>query len=370
MKPNRDHLAAAVLSPNGPTVTHLDEPPLRLFVGTLRGVGILERDSASAPWRTRGAYLNASHVSALAPVPGGVFAGAHSGGLFFSVDVRVWDRMDQGVTADHIFCVHTQNRRGGVRLFAGAQPAALFYSDDIGRSWIELPAIKSVPGTGKWTFPSPPHQAHTKSLAFVAGHDDLIYACIEQGAFLKSVDSGASWREIDSYYDADDRWYRDIHRLVVVPSNPDHMLMTTGMGLYRTTSAGASWAKLTGFDFRIGYPDHIIISPDNERTIFLSGSSEDPSTWRKTHHANSMAMISHDGGDTWTEAGYGLPASGRANIEAMNMAVWPGGFALFAGNTDGEVYCSEDGAKSWRQIGSGFAPVSKVGHYRNLQPVA
>jgi hypothetical protein len=43
------------------------------------------------------------------------------------------------------------------------------------------------------------------------------------------------------------------------------------------------------------------------------------------------------------------------------------GFALFAANTDGEVYCSEDGAESWTRIAVGLAPISKVGHYRNVQ---
>ena len=358
----------AVLSPNGPTVTHLSEPPRRLLVGTLHGVGLLERESLSGPWRMAGVSLTESHISALATIPGGVIAGAHSGGLFFSVNGRDWEDRGHGIAVDHVFCLQTQLVQGRTRVYAGTQPVSLFRSDDLGLHWRELSAIGAVPGTEKWTFPPPPHHAHTKSLTFVPGYDDLIYACIEQGALLKSTDGGLTWLELDSYYDPADRWYRDIHRLVVLPSNPDCLMMASGMGLYRSKDAGRTWEKRTGFDFRIGYPDHIILSPDDERTIFLSGSHEDPSTWRKSHHANAAVMVSRDGGDTWTESGEGLPDNARPNIEAMNMAVWPGGFMLFVGNTDGEVYASEDSARTWRQIGAGFAPVSKVGHYRNLQP--
>jgi hypothetical protein len=54
----------------------------------------------------------------------------------------------------------------------------------------------------------------------------------------------------------------------------------------------------------------------------------------------------------------------------MCIATWPGNFSPFVGNTDGEVYCSEDGADSWNRVASGLAPVSKVGHFRHLQAAA
>ena len=40
---------------------------------------------------------------------------------------------------------------------------------------------------------------------------------------------------------------------------------------------------------------------------------------------------------------------------------------MFAGNTDGEVYASEDAGDNWSLIASGLKPVSKAGHFRNLQ---
>ena len=37
--------------------------------------------------------------------------------------------------------------------------------------------------------------------------------------------------------------------------------------------------------------------------------------------------------------------------------------------TDGDVFTSETGGDTWSQIASGLAPISKVGHYRNLVAV-
>jgi hypothetical protein len=59
-----------------------------------------------------------------------------------------------------------------------------------------------------------------------------------------------------------------------------------------------------------------------------------------------------------------------ANLEAMCMYTWPGGFNMFSGTTDGKVYFTEDGAENWRLIAGELAPVSKVAHFRLLLPGA
>jgi hypothetical protein len=49
---------------------------------------------------------------------------------------------------------------------------------------------------------------------------------------------------------------------------------------------------------------------------------------------------------------------------------WPEGYAVFAANTDGEVYLTENEGESWTRIASGLAPISKGGHYHPLQATA
>jgi hypothetical protein len=50
----------------------------------------------------------------------------------------------------------------------------------------------------------------------------------------------------------------------------------------------------------------------------------------------------------------------------MSMNVWPEGFSLFAGTTDGRIFFSDDEGESWSTIAERLPPVSKAGHYRNL----
>jgi photosystem II stability/assembly factor-like uncharacterized protein len=347
-------------------------PPTRLLVATATGVAVLERDAPASSWHLAHTALEGRHVSTMTALPGndGVLAGSHGAGIYFSPDGGMhWEERDDGVSLRDIYSLAAVMRKGGVAIYAGTQPAALFRSHDEGRSWHELPALRGVPGNEHWTFPAPPHVAHTKMMMFDPRDPDIFFAAIEQGALLKTTDGGQTWRECDSYSRAEDIAYRDVHQLMLVPSRPETMFMTTGIGLYRSDDGGASFERLTDADFRLAYPDHIMISPD-EKTLFMSGAAVNPGAWRKTHDAGTAIMRSRDGGRTWELLHHGVPATAPCNIEAMSLVAWPGGFSLFIGNTDGEVYASEDGGDSWSRIAGGLGPVSKGDHFVPLSDPA
>jgi len=259
--------------------------------------------------------------------------------------------------------------RAATVIYAGTEPASLFRSADDGESWTELPGIKQSEGRELWRFPGPPHLAHVKMMAIDERDSQIIYAAVEQGALLKSTDGGSTWRELDSYSKPTDWTYRDIHQIVIHPEKSAEIFMTTGMGLYHSLDAGETWDHRTDNTFRIGYPDHFVVSPLDGDTIFMSGAAHNPGVWRQSHRAEPMIMTSRDRARSWTDTSSGLPDDRRANIEAMGMATYPGGFTLFAGTTDGDVFASDDQAQHWTLVAGGLGPVSKVYHYRNLQPV-
>jgi photosystem II stability/assembly factor-like uncharacterized protein len=359
------------LSPNGMNRFDLDAAPTRLLVATADGLVALERAAPGAAWRVGATVLAGQHVSTLTGLPHGpgVLAGTHGDGIYYSADGTTgWERRNDGVTHPDIYTLAAVERAGRTTLYAGTQPAALFRSEDLGRSWQELPALLRVPGTESWTFPAPPRIAHTKMLAIDLRNPDTIYAAIEQGALLKTSDGGKSWRELDDYSRADDRAYKDIHQVLLRPSNPAHMLMTTGVGLYTSSDAGEHWERLTGPEFRLAYPDHLMLSPD-ERVLFLSGGATDPGVWRKSHDAGTTIVRSRDFGRTWDLAQRGAKITPHSNIEAMTLVAYPGGYSLFLGNTEGEVYASEDGGETWAEIAGTLAPVSKGDHHLLLPRV-
>lgn len=361
----------ACLSPNGQNRNSGAEPPTRLLVATIRGINVVERERPGAPWTDRGRTLDGHHPSSIMiePKHGGVFAGMHSGGLYYSGDGGLtWEPRTNGLAIEHVFSVAYADHGNDVALYAGTEPASIFRSDDYGKTWREQAGIKGAAGCELWVFPSPPHLAHTKTLTVDPRNPDVIYAGVEQGALFKTTDGGATWREISSFSKPTDWTYRDVHLLTVHPDNSNELYLTTGMGIYHSLDAGESWKLEIDNSFRIGYPDHFIISPLDGNTFFVSGSSKNPGEWRTEHYANGTIMKSRDRGQNWDDASHGFPADRRPNIEAMSVASYPGGFTLFAGTTDGIVFASDDAAEHWTQIAGGLAPVSKGRHYHNLQP--
>jgi photosystem II stability/assembly factor-like uncharacterized protein len=358
------------VSPNGVNVSAAAEPPQRVLVATLSGVRVVVRDGDG--WTVLPNVGVGQHVSALLvePTSGLAVAGVHQGRVFGSADDGLtWAPRDAGLTIDHVFSLRVLDQPDGPVLFAGTEPVGLFRSTDLGLSWVELPAIHAQPGMERWTFPGPPHVAHTKTLAVDPRQPNVMYAGVEQGALLGTTDGGASWRELDSYYTPDDVWYRDIHQVVLRPTAPDELFMTTGIGLYHSPDRGQSWTHLTDPSFRIGYPDQLVITPDGAQ-LYMAGAEHDPTTWRHSHQANSTVLHSVDSGRTWAPAAGGLPEPQRANIEALTLASYPGGHELFAGTTDGDLYHLAHQASTWERIATELTPVSKGGHYRNLQPAA
>jgi photosystem II stability/assembly factor-like uncharacterized protein len=362
-------MVTVCLSTNGVNTHSADSPPTRLLVATADGLAILERDSPANQWHHVDTALRGLHPSAVVrqPKSGALFAGIHNGGLYFSGnDGADWEKRTNGLTIEHVFSL----RAIGIGILAGTEPVSLFKSTDYGQTWTELPAIHQVPNMDKWTFPGPPHIAHTKSIAVDPRDENVMYVGVEQGALLATTDGGESWHEIESYYTPEDMWYRDIHQVMLRPSNPDEIYMNTGIGFYHSRDQGKTWEHRTGPDSRIGYPDQLVFSPLDDNVLFMSGARRDPTTWRAAGLADAIVLKSSDSGRTWSECGNGLPSPMRHNIEAMGAAAYPGGYTLFIGDTGGNVYSSENQGESWSLIASGLGPVSKGGHYRAFQPAA
>ena len=351
------------VSPNGTNHYDTSTPANEVLIGTLNGVVSLTRSGPGAPWRESRRMLEGKHVGSIAVEPrsGAIFAGVHKGGLWASEDGgQTWERRDKGIQQDDIYGLNCAQVGDEVRIYAGTEPAHLYVSKDMGRSWTELPSLLNVPSVEKWTFPAPPHQGHVKNIVFDPRDANTIYAGVEVGGAFKSTDAGQTWREMGGFYE-------DVHRLMVSPGRPDDVYMATGIGLYHSPDAGDTWEELPLPAKRIAYPDALLILPQQPDVMFTAGAIGSPGEWRDTHDADSRIARSRDAGRTWEYLEGGFPAHVRGNVEAMTMNSYPGGFQVFAGTTDGDVFYSDDEGQHWTTIAQSLPPVSKSGHYRNLR---
>jgi photosystem II stability/assembly factor-like uncharacterized protein len=338
-------------------------PANEVLIASLNGVVAISRSGSGAAWAESRRMLEGKHIASIAidEATGDIFAGVHAGGLWASEDGgQSWERRDNGIASDNIYGLNCVQVGGELRLYAGTEPAHLYVSTDRGRSWTELPSLLNVPSKEQWTFPGPPHEAHVKNIEFDPRDPNTIYAGVEVGGAFKSTDAGRTWTELSGFYE-------DVHRLFTVPSTPDHVYMATGAGLYHSLDAGTSWQSMELPNKRISYPDALVVMPTRPDLMFTAGSISSPNIWRTSKDADSRIARSRDAGRSWDYLEGGLPDHIRGNMEAMTMDVYPGGFALFAGTTDGDVFFSDDEGEHWTTIGHGLPPVSKGGHFRNLR---
>lgn len=364
-------MSIAVLSPNGGTVTAGQAPATTLFVATIQGVLRFERPGPDAAWTLTGRSLVEFQISSLLHIPGRdrLFAGTHGGkGLWASDDNGdTWAEVKGGMDTPHVYMLIAQSRPEGVAIYCGTEPVGLYRSYDYGDTWEKLPAVADVPGNELWTFPPPPHIAHVKHIAFHPDHPKTLYVCIEQGALLKSEDDGYSWVELTDYEDAakvEEKFRRDNHRVVIKPSNPNHLLLCGGEGMFRSHDGGITWDHVLTRQSRIGYPDAMFLDPCDENTVIIGGPGNAPRDWRTSNTSDATVMVSTDFGSTWEERRTGLPANVIGNIEAMGLHHTGDDIMLTAGTATGEVYVSYDRAQSWEAIELNAPPISKAGHYR------
>ncbi len=352
---------AIALSHGGTTIYSSPSPSDEVLVGTTEGVVILGRQSSG--WEVVHRSLPDAHISSIImpPESGLIFAGVFHGGIHASSDGgRTWERRDEGLTQEDVFSLAWVRTDDNVRLYAGTEPAHLFFSDDLGLGWTELPALRSVPSVSKWNFPAPPHVGHVKHINFLPGDPATVFAGIEQGGLLKSTDAGQTWSEVHGVDE-------DIHRVMVHPFDTQRIYTVTGAGTYVTSDGGATWEHRLDREHEVGgYPDQLVFHPRNPDLMFLSAAHHNPGAWRESHFAGSRISRSMDGGKTWQVLRNGLPDRLQSSVEAMCLEEWGDSAAVFAATTAGEVYCTEDGGEHWSLIVHGLAPVSKGGHFRPL----
>jgi len=353
---------AICLAQNSPDTFTSQTLSSEVLVATARGVITIYR-TGEGRWDVTNKSLENHHISCLMIEPSKkyIFAGVHNGPLYVSKDGgRTWGVSDQGITEKHIFCLNYAQRDGKTKLYAGTEPARLFESDDLGATWREFSSLRSVPSVDKWDFPAPPNQAHLKNVVFDPQDEKTIYACIEQGALLKSKDEGKTWHELHGFH-------LDAHRLLIRRSDPNWFYVSGGDGLYHSKDGGKTWEHLTTKSDRIGYPDSLFIHPEKEELMFMAGSRTSPFQWRKNGTADAGILRSRDGGRTWRELKNGLPDHLHGNIEAMLMEFWNGSYSFLVGTTAGEIFCSDDEGEHWTKIISGIPPISKGRHYHLLE---
>lgn len=313
--------------------------------------GVFRQDVGDDRWErlTKGLPDDA-HVHAITVHPDEhdvVYAGT-SAGPYRSLDRgRRWERLGfpEGL---QVWSIQPHPKDPRV-LYAGASPVAVFRSDDGGGNWTRL-ADPALPERLKCPFAS-----RVMRIALDPRDDDRIFATIEVGGAMRSLDGGRSWTDCSETLvrfaqqpkfrsailtDSDTEGMLDGHAICISEAEPDALVLALRMGLFRSADDGETWRDMEIGRFSpLTYSRDIRVSPQDPRTLYAclspAARSEAGTLYR-----------SRDLGRTWSRFDHSVAA--RSTM--MGVALHPrDADVVFAVSRGGQAFGTTDGGATWRE---------------------
>ena len=243
--------------------------------------GIFRRTVGNGGWSALTEGLpEASHVQAITVHPTNpdiVYLGTRSGPYRSTNRGERWARLPfpDGTEVWSIM-VHPKNPR---ILYAGTSPVGVYRSDDGGDSWRKLPKATQPERVKMKSF-----VCRVMRLAADPTRPDEVYAALEVGGVMRSLDAGESWEdctsdllklaerpELKSKIDSDTEieGMLDGHALCVSAARPGTVTLAVRMGLFQSADRGSSWKSMEIGRFSpLTYGRDVVVSPHDPRELF------------------------------------------------------------------------------------------------------
>jgi hypothetical protein len=168
-----------------------------------------------------------------------------------------------------------------------------------------------------------------------------LFANVHVGGIPRSIDGGLSWQptiEVDS----------DVHQVCAHPTRPQIVAAATGSGLAMSRDGGATWS-IERAGLHASYCSAVAFAGDD---ILVAASSD--------HFATQGAIyrrpVDHPG--ALLPVGGGLPRWIEGIADTGNIAA--SGSTLAVADRAGNLYLSEDAARTWSRHGNPLSTPSSV----------
>jgi len=351
---------------------------VRLLVGTRKGAFVLTSDGKREHWKISGPHFAGWEIYHLkgSPVsPSRIYA-SQSSGWFGQMIQRsedggkTWEPVGNefvydGVPGTHQWYDGTQHPWEFKRVwhlepsltdpdtvYAGAEDAALFRTVDGGKTWQELPGLRSAKGN-LWQPGAGGMCLHT--ILLDPNQLGRIFVAISAAGAFRSDDAGQTWRPInrglrsEQIPDPMAEVGHCVHRIAMHSARPGVLFMQKHWDVMRSENAGDSWNEVSGnlpSDF--GFP--IDVHAHEPETIYVVPIKSDSEHFPPD--GKLRVYRSRTGGNEWEALTKGLPQSDcYVNVLRDAMAVDSlDKCGVYFGTTGGQVYASADAGDTWNPI--------------------
>ncbi|HVJ07294.1 MAG TPA: hypothetical protein VM554_02845 [Acidisarcina sp.] len=356
----------------------LQPKEVKLFVGTRKGGFAFSSDMRRKTWQIHGPFFAGTEMNYLGrdARTGHLWAAITS--AWWGTDLQVsrnqgktWQKSsngigfakDRGLNLSRIWrVVPDRNSRPDV-LWCGADPGALFRSDNGGKDWYEVTGLTQHSTRERWQPGGGGLMVHC--ILPDPANGNRVYAGISAAGCFRTDDDGQSWQPLNKGVLADfaAKKYPEVgqcvHSMHLSASNPDLLFQQNHCGVYSSRNAAEEWTDISeGLPSRFGFAS--VVHPHQAETMYVI--PEISSEQRYVCDSALNVYRTRNGGKTWRKLTRGLP---RKNVytQVLRHAATTDtceDAAVYVGTTNGAIYYSRDGGNSWEGLAENLPPIMSL----------
>ena len=236
--------------------------------------------------------------------------------------------------------------------YFGSVGGGVWKTNDSGRTWNPIFDGQPVASIGAIAV-----AASNSNVIYVGSGEADMRSSISMGnGMYKSTDAGKTWARIgleDS---------RQIARIVIDPNDPDTVYVAAlghaygpnkERGVFKSTDGGRTWKQVLFKDENTGAID-LAMKPGDSKTLYaaLLQTRRPPwSIYPPSKGPGTGLYRSKDGGETWEQlTGHGLPSEELGRMGIAFAPSNPSRIYLIADAKEGGLYRSDDGGENWTRV--------------------